>query len=220
MTENVIIFGVSGFAKLARWYLENDSSYNVCGFVVDDDYFSDTVFEGLPVVRWSDVHSSFPSNRYALFAPMSPTNINRDRAAVWSRGKKENYRFISYISSKATVLSDDIGDNCFVLEDNTVQPFTSIGSNSILWSGNHVGHDSRIGDNVFVSSQVVVSGRCNVGDYSYLGVNSTLRDGITLAEGTFLTMASALTEDVLDPWGTYKGNPAIRRGVASYDIKL
>ena len=52
------------------------------------------------------------------------------------------------------------GDNCFILEDNTVQPFVTIGNNVTLWSGNHIGHDSVIEDDCFISSHVVVSGTC------------------------------------------------------------
>ena len=220
MRKNVIIFGTSGFAKLAHWYLKHDSDYTVCGFVVDDQYFEKALYDGLQVVKWSDVHDVFPAHRFSLFAPMSPSNMNKDRAGIWTRGVNEGYKFISYISTKATVLTDQIGDNCFILEDNTLQPFTKIGSNTILWSGNHIGHDSVIGESVFIASQVVISGRCNVHDNSYLGVNSTLRDGLTLAPGTFLAMASALTRDVEEPWGTYRGVPAKRLSVASYEQKL
>ncbi len=64
---------------------------------------------------------------------------------------------ISYVSSKATVFPGaPIGDNCFILEDNTIQPFTSIGNNVVLWSGNHIGHHSVIKDHVSFTSHVVL----------------------------------------------------------------
>ena len=220
MTKEVVIFGTSGFSRLALWYLKNDSNFNVCGFTVDDTYFKEEFHEGLPVVPWSQIHSRFKPKHYRLFAPMSPKNMNRDREQVWLRAKAEGYSFASYISSRATVLTEEIGENCFILEDNTLQPFTRIGSNTILWSGNHIGHDTAVEDSVFVASQVVVSGRCSIGKYSYLGVNSAIRDGLRLPEGTFLGMSSALTKEVLEPWGTYIGVPAKRTVVASYDQQL
>ena len=42
-------------------------------------------------------------------------------------------------------------------------------------------HGSAIGDHAFLTSHVVVSGHVTIGPYSFLGVNSTLRDGIALA---------------------------------------
>jgi sugar O-acyltransferase (sialic acid O-acetyltransferase NeuD family) len=220
MSEEVVIFGTSGFSRLALWYLKNDSNFNVCGFAVDDTYFEEESHEGLPVVPWSQIHRRFKPSQFRLFAPMSPTNMNRDREQVWLRAKDEGYSFISYISSRATVLTEEIGENCFILENNTLQPFSRIGSNTILWSGNHIGHDTTIEDSVFVASHVVISGRCRIGKYSYLGVNSAVRDGLRLSEGTFLGMSSALTKEVLEPWGTYIGVPAKRAVVASYDQRL
>ena len=65
-----------------------------------------------------------------------------------------------------TCRSTPPGDNCFILEDNTIQPFVSIGNNVTLWSGNHIGHDSTIDDHCFIASHVVVSGHVRVGTRS------------------------------------------------------
>ena len=53
-----------------------------------------------------------------------------------------------------------MGDNCFIFEDNTVQPFVTLGNNLVLWSGNHIGHHSTLRDHCFISSHVVISGFC------------------------------------------------------------
>ncbi|RZK16425.1 MAG: sugar O-acyltransferase, partial [Flavobacterium sp.] len=110
--------------------------------------------------------------------------------------------------SKATILNDGkIGDNCFILEDNTIQPFTSIGNNVVLWSGNHIGHHGMIKDHVSFTSHVVMSGHCVIEENCFLGVNATLRDGINLAKGTLVAMAAAITKNT-EEWGVYVGNPA------------
>ena len=71
-----------------------------------------------------------------------------------------------------------------MFEDNTIQPFARIGDDVILWSGNHIGHHSTIGDHCFITSHVVVSGNVHVGERSFIGVNATLRNSITIAPGT------------------------------------
>ena len=45
----------------------------------------------------------------------------------------------------------------------------------------------------------------------YLGTNSTIRDGITLAKGTLVGMATAITKNT-DEWSVYMGNPAKKIG--------
>jgi acetyltransferase-like isoleucine patch superfamily enzyme len=114
---------------------------------------------------------------------------------------------ISYISSRATIFDNEIGDNCFILENNTLQPFTKIGNNVVLWSGNHIGHHGHIKDHVTFTSHVVMSGHCVIGENSFLGVNATLRDGLNIAKGTLVGMAAAITKDT-EEWGVYVGNPA------------
>src|ERR1043165_1195159 len=109
---------------------------------------------------------------------MSPRGMNRAREAIYEGIKTRGYRCISYVSSKATVCDNEIGENCFILEDNTIQPFTKIGNNVVLWSGNHIGHHGVIHDHVTFTSHVVMSGHCDIDRYTFLGVNATLRDGI------------------------------------------
>jgi len=132
--------------------------------------------------------------------------MNKLREEVYFEIKSKGYRFISYISSKATLFDNPIGENCFILEDNTIQPFTTIGNNVVLWSGNHIGHHSEIKDHVSFTSHVVMSGHCVIERYCFLGVNSTLRDRIILAEGTLVAMGATITKSTA-PWGVYVGNP-------------
>src|SRR5690606_11663854 len=75
------------------------------------------------------------------------------------------------------------------------QPFTSIGSNTILWSGNHVGHHSSIGDHCFIASHVVVSGSCRVENNVFIGVNATLHDSTVIAEECLVGAGAIITKD-------------------------
>lgn len=217
---NVILFGIKDFSELAHYYLENDTTHRVVAFSVNRDYLPEGGrFRGLPVVAFEDVQEAYPPSDYMFFAPMSPRRMNRDREEVYNTIKEKGYSCISYVSSRATVFENDIGENCFVLENNTIQPFTKIGNNVVLWSGNHIGHHGVIRDHVTFTSHVVMSGHCDVGAYSFFGVNSTLRDGLKIAEGTFVAMAAAVFQDT-DAWGVYKGNPATKSDVPSTKIRF
>jgi sugar O-acyltransferase (sialic acid O-acetyltransferase NeuD family) len=215
----VIIFGVADFASLAHFYLRHDSPHEVVAFSVNAAYMPAAgEFEGLPVVAYEEVREGYSPSEYQFFAPMSHRGMNRLRESVYLRIKEDGYRLISYVSSKATTFPGaKIGDNCFILEDNTVQPYVEIGNNVVLWSGNHIGHHSRIGDHVLFTSHVVLSGHCVVEPYSFFGVNATVRDGVRVAEGSLIAMAGAVTRDT-EPWGVYKGNPARKGEVLSKDL--
>ncbi len=106
-----------------------------------------------------------------------------------------------------------------ILEDNTIQPFTQIGDDVVLWSGNHIGHHSRIGDHVTFTSHVVLSGHCTVEPFCFLGVNATIRNGLRLGEGTLVAMGACISRDT-EPWSVYQGNPARKRDMASTDLEV
>ncbi|MCE7064436.1 acetyltransferase [Dyadobacter sp. CY326] len=204
----VIVFGVLDTAELAHYYLTHDSEHEIVAFTINRQYIEDESFKGLPVVAFEDVETFFPPAEFSFFAPMTGRNMNRNRENIYNEAKAKGYQFISYISSRATIFDRDvIGNNCFILEDNTIQPFTTVGNNVVMWSGNHIGHHGQIKDHVFFTSHVVLSGHCVVESYSFFGVNSTIRDYTPIAQGTLVGMASAITRET-EEWGIYIGNPA------------
>lgn len=215
----IVIFGVQDFASLAHFYLKHDSNHEVVAFCVNAEYVPEGgAFEGLPVLAFEEIEHSHKPGDVQFFAPMSHRRMNRLRETVYRDIKAKGYELISYVSSNATTFPETpIGDNCFILEDNTIQPFVSIGNNVVMWSGNHIGHHSVIGDHAFFTSHVVLSGHCRVDPFSFFGVNATIRDNAHIAEGTLVAMAAAITKNT-EPWGIYRGNPAKKSEILSKDI--
>jgi len=214
---NVVIFGVLDTAELAWYYLTHDSAHTVAAFCVNQEYLQEREFHGLPVVAFEDVETIYPPAEFRFFAPMTGRKMNKNREKIYFEAKAKGYELISYVSSKATLFNNAIGDNCFILENNTIQPFTKIGNNVVLWSGNHIGHHGHIKDHVFFTSQVVLSGHCVVESYSFFGVNATIRDYLHIAEGTLVGMAASITRNT-EAWGVYVGNPAVKKGLPSHEV--
>lgn len=217
----VIIFGLMDFASLAHFYLKHDSRHEVVAFSVTKEFLpADGTFEGLPVVPFEDVESRYDPAEFRFFAPMSHRKMNMVREGIYLTAKRKGYSFISYISSKATTFPGaQIGENCFILEDNTIQPFTTIGNNVMMWSGNHIGHHGTIKDHVLFTSHVVLSGHCVVEPYCFFGVNATIRDALHIQEGTLVGMGACVTKST-EAWGIYTGNPARKATASSRDLKF
>lgn len=216
--SKVVIFGIQDFAELAHYYLENDSDHEVVAFSVNKEFLPESkVFKGLPIVAFENIEEEYPPVDFDFFAPMAPQRMNRLREEVYNNIKAKGYKLISYVSSKATLFDNSIGDNCFILENNTIQPFTEIGNNVVLWSGNHIGHHGEIADHVLFTSHVVLSGHCKIEKYCTLGVNSTIRDGLTIAEGTFVAMGASIIRNT-EPWSMYKGNPGVKSERSTKDF--
>jgi sugar O-acyltransferase (sialic acid O-acetyltransferase NeuD family) len=214
--KKLVIFGCGDIAQLAHFYFCEDSAYKPVAFTVDEAYLPENnSFCGLPVVSFERIAESFSPDDHELFVALSYSKINKIRAGKVEEAKTKGYSLASYISSRANVLTrEPIGENAFILEDNTVQPFARIGRNVTLWSGNHIGHHSEIGDHVFVSSHVVVSGRVKVGSYSFIGVNATLKNAITVGESCVIGMGAVVTSDC-EPDGLYPVKGTERARIAA-----
>ena len=185
--KQLVIVGASSNSRLAKFYFDTDSDYEVVAFAVNRTYIQSDTFEGLPLVPLEDLAVLYPPAAFEVFVAVGYNKMNKVREKLYNETKALGYTLASYISSRCTCLTQfPIGDNCFMLEDNTIQPYVKIGNNVVLWSGNHIGHDVTIGDHCYITSHVVISGFVDVRPYSFLGVNATIRDGIVIAEATLV----------------------------------
>lgn len=180
--KKVIIFGTGDFAKVAHFYLTNDSEYKVVAFTANKQFIKDKDLFGLPIIPFEDIEAKCSPTEFMMFIAIAYSKINKTRAEIFCQSKEKGYKLLSYVNSKVTKWGEfDIGENCFILENVVIQPFVKIGNDVIIWSGNHIGHHTLIGDHCFITSHVVISGNVTIGPYCFLGVNSTIRDGINIA---------------------------------------
>ncbi len=206
--KKLFIVGAGEFAEIAYEYFTHDSDYEVVGFCVNRSYITQETKCGLPVVAYEDLETVFPKENYHAFTGIPASDLNRTRTKFYSDLKSKGYSFATYISSRAFVWRNaEIGENTFIFEDNTIQPFVTVGSNCILWSGNHVGHRTIINDNCFITSHAVISGYCNIGPGSFIGVNATLSDNIVVGENCLIGSGSLIVKNT-EPEKIYVGNPA------------
>lgn len=199
MAEKVIIFGLGDISEIAYFYLSQDQRYEVVAFTVDKDYITQDELHGLSVVAFENITEHYSPPEFKMFIPLSYTKVNKLREQKFLEAKAKGYAFISYISPAATVARNvKIGENCFIFEDNTVQPFVTIEDNCILWSGNHIGHHSTIHANCFIASHVVISGGVEVGQNTFIGVNATLRDHIKIGKSNVIGAGALILGDTED----------------------
>lgn len=219
MKKELIIFGTGDIAELAHYYFSTDSEYEVVAFCVDAAYIENNIFCNLPVISFEDVVNKYPPRKYDFFIALSYSKLNVIRKEKYLASKAMGYQLASFVSSHATILNNrEIGENCFILEDNTIQPFVIIGNNVTLWSGNHIGHHSVVKDHVFIASHVVVSGGVKIGEQCFIGVNATLRDHISIGDRCVIGAGVLLLKDA-DTEGVYIGARTERSKVPSTKLR-
>ncbi len=218
MSKKLVIIGAGEFAEIAYEYFSDDSDYTVVAFAVEKKYRERDELRGLPVVDFETVEKYYPVSEYEVFVAITYVKLNRVRRRLFLECKKKGYTCASYISSRAFFWKNaEVGENTFIFEDNTIQYHVKIGNNVILWSGNHVGHRSVIEDDVWITSHDVISGFCHIGRGSFLGVNATLGDKVTLGEDSVFGAGAVTVKSLEDRGGVYVGSPARKLNKSAYE---
>lgn len=218
--KKLIIVGTSSNSRLARFYFEQDTDYKVVAYAVESSFIKEREFDNLPVIDILKLEYLYPKEKFDVFVAVGYKNMNGVRQKLYNLIKGMGYFMPNYISPKCSFLTNNkIGDNNFILEDNTVQPFVNIGSNNVLWSGNHIGHDVIIGSHNFISSHVVISGFVKISDNVFLGVNSSINDGINILSYSLIGSGSVITKDTTEK-SVWVSPRSIKLEKSSLDIKL
>lgn len=183
---DIVLFGAGQIAAVAKAYIDAHGPHRIVGFTVDRAHQKGDSFEGLPLVPWEDLEQYFPPDRVELLGPLSYRRMNEFRRDRHQEGRARGYGFASFIHPDCHIYTTDIGENCFILENNVIQPFARIGTGVMMWSGNHVGHHSTIGDYTFVASQSGFGGGATIGERCFVAGQVGVESGITVGAGCFL----------------------------------
>lgn len=209
----VVVVGTGDFARIARYYLENDSAHRVVAHSLSASLLNANEFLGLPLVAFEDLTRAYPPDEHLLLIGIAYSRLNRNRRELFEAAKRMGYEIVTYVCSKAITWPDlSVGEGSFIFEANVIQPYVRIGNDTVLWSGNHIGHDSTIGNHIFVASHVVVSGNCRVGDNTFIGVNATIRDGMSIGANCVIGAGTLVLDHV--------ANGSVLRGTATEPLPI
>ena len=199
MNKKLVIFGTGEIGRLAHFYFTHDSEYDVVAFVADDEYVDTDSFQGLPIYKLSKMKEKFPSGEYSAHVALSYNKLNQTRKERYLEIKGFGYEMASYVCSKSFFWHDlDHGDNCFILENQTIQPSVKIGNNVMIWSGNHLGHCCQIKDHAYLASHICISGFVEIGESCFIGVNCAFKDLVKIGQRVFVTMGANVVSDIED----------------------
>jgi sugar O-acyltransferase (sialic acid O-acetyltransferase NeuD family) len=213
---DIVIFGASMSAQVARTYLERDSDHRVVGFAVDAAYASSEKFDGLPLVPWERLEQTFPPTQVQLLGPISYRRLNEFRRDRYLEGKARGYRFASFIHSSCLAHAEQIGEHCFILAGTIIEPYATIGDNVVIWSGSHIAHHCALGDHCFISGKVGISGATRLGERCFVGGGAIVSEGLTIGDGCLLSFGAVVTKSV--PAGSIVRRSA-KTGIASVPVE-
>ena len=146
------------------------------------------------------VHRRYVYRGIEVFEDLEPQEMlvcigdNHKRKAIVDEARLKGHRFLSWSFPGLTKGNE----NTFIFDYNNIQPFASIGENTVCWAGNHIGHHSRIGNHCFITSHVCIGGSAEIGDYSFVGMNATVFDHVKVGKNCIIAAGAVVDRDIPD----------------------
>ncbi len=197
--KNIVIFGVSDFARLLKYYIDIDDERKVVAFTVDKKYIKDSSFCGLPVIDFESVEKEYPANEYEILIAIGNSKMNQIREDVFGRCKEKGYTIASYMHSSCSIHSHDIGEGNIFLENCLIYPYAKIGKGNLLWDHVLISHDCVVGDFNTFSSYADLCGYVKIANNGYFGKHCILNDFMEVASYT-LVGAGAYAKKNTEPY--------------------
>ena len=161
--KKVIIFGTGELAQRIFFYLK-DSDDQVIAFCANKSKIDKEELLGLPVIAFENIEEKFPPSEFSMFIALAYSEMNKKRTKFFNEAKNKGYELYSFIHPSTKVWNEfEMGENCFILANNVIQPFVKLGNNVLIGSNNLFSHNTTIGDNCFITSNVTMGGHITNG---------------------------------------------------------
>lgn len=195
--RKLVIFGIGKIGQVAYHHFAADSEYEVAGFTVDRAYLpAGNRFDGLPVVPFEEVEKHYAPQQHAMFVSIGYHQLNKVRAQRCAAAKQKGYRLASYISAQNKYMRpEQVGENCFVMSGEPLQPHTRIGDDCFIWTNALIGHHTQVGSHCWITSGAVIGGNCRIGDYCFLGLGATIGHEVKVGAESFIGAGALITRD-------------------------
>ena len=163
--KDLIIFGASGFGREVAWVVERinkaNLTWNLLGFMDDDDSIQDSVINGYKVLGKTGDVKEYPD---AFFVCAVGASRVREKIIKNMKMVNPNIKFGTVIDPSVEI-SDlvKIGEGTIICAHTIITVNISIGNHVIINLDCTIGHDAILNDFVTLYPSVNVSGITNIG---------------------------------------------------------
>lgn len=211
MRRDLVIFGITAYAKQMHHYFSTSPDHRVVAFTADAQYITEPSFCGLPVLPFETLTNAAPPDQFDLYIAVGYNGVNEGRRSKYVEAKAKGYTLASYVHASAVVASGvSVGDNTFIGELTVIKPFATLGCDLQMGAHVHVGHNAVIRDHAFVAAGSKLLGAVDIGECCFIGGNATVRDHVTVGARCVVGAGAVILSDC-EPEGVYRAAGTPRR---------
>lgn len=196
--KRVVVIGAGArgreVAEILRQPSEQGNVTEVLGFVDDNLALRNQVIDGLPILGdWSWLQGIDRSEVAVICA----SGFSETRKILFERARASGFSFANAISHVAYLSPhSQIGEGVVIYQHAIASRGTVIEDHVIINLGSIVSHDTKVGRYGTVNPGVNLAGNVTIGEGCYLGIGSSVIQGISI--GSWTTVGAALITDLPD----------------------
>ena len=196
--QKIVIFGTGELAQRIFLYLKN-SEDEVVAFSANKSNIDSNELLGLPVVEFENIEQKYPPEKFSMFIALAYSDMNKKRAKFFDEAKSKGYELYSYVHPSTKIWDEfEMGENCFILAENIIQPFVKIEDNVLIGSNNLISHNTVIEKNCFLTSNITLGGHITIGANSFVGLSATINQRVKIGKECIIGAGTLITKDVND----------------------
>lgn len=196
--KDLIIIGASGFGKEVAWLVERinevNPTWNLIGFIDDNDFLHGSLINGYTVLGGIDTISSFLD---AYFVCAIGTSHIRAKVIKRIVSYYPNIKFATLIDPSAQKASSTvIGRGSIICAGNILTVNINIGQHVIINLDCTIGHSAVIADYVTLCPSVNISGDVFIDNTTEIGTGAQVIQGKHIGESSMIGAGAVIIEDI------------------------
>jgi sugar O-acyltransferase (sialic acid O-acetyltransferase NeuD family) len=216
--KKIIIAGISDFSSVMLDIISQEEYGQVVAFTLSNEYIHNDTFCNLPLLAFESLPLHNDMANTEILLTFGYSHLNAVREKMYNECKSHGYNLCTFVSKKAIFYSKSIDEGSIIMPNAYIGPYTRVGLCNIIWNGVNLSHHNTIGNFNNISPCAVLAGHVSVGSNCFIGVNSSFKNGIHIADKNLIGAGSYLSTDT-EPNKVYVGSPAkAMDGVSAIEI--
>lgn len=196
--QKLVIVGTSSSARHVLHFVQYHGLFEVVGFAVNEQYYREDTFQGLPVYRLEHLREECPHREFKVFVAVMWNRLNADRRRLYEYCKGQGYAMANLVSPLAAVRGTIQGDNCWVHDFVVVQNDTVVDSDTFIMAYSLIGANAHVGAHCFFAARSLLGGGSTLGEQSFVGLSSTVFDDTCIGRKCIVGACTAVKRNMPD----------------------
>ena len=207
-SENVLIVGSSGHAKVIIDIFEKKDNCKIAGLIDSFKTLDENTFEYKILGKEEDLPDILSNTPFCKIFIAIGDNKTRAKVANKIKNILPNIEFISAIHPSAQIGKNvKIGKGVAIMAGAIINSDSIIEDFAIVNTKASIDHDCKMFEFSSLGPNVTTGGNVNIGKFSTIGIGATISNGITVGDNSIIGACSLLLKDCKDNTVMY-GFPA------------